>query len=245
MSISVNGCPWYSNSTSIESRVVPGWSNAISRSSPSSALISVDLPTFGRPTTATLTRLPGADASASPSSPAPASSTNGASACSTRSRTPSPWEAEIIIGSPSPSSWNSATASGRMPSALFTASTSGPAGHAQAFADAAVLGREAIARIEHEDDDVALGDRLLGLRRHLAHDAFGIQRLEAAGVDDDVVAGAAAAFAVMTVAGQPGKVGDDRRTRPRQPIEQRRLADIGTSDQRDDRLHDSWGRPGA
>ena len=31
---------------------MPGWSNTITRSSPSSALTSVDLPTFGRPTTA-------------------------------------------------------------------------------------------------------------------------------------------------------------------------------------------------
>ena len=96
-----------------------------------------------------------------------------------------------------------------MPSALFTASTSGPTGHAQALADAAILRRQAIARVEHEDDDVALRDRLLGLRRHLPHDAFGIHRLEAAGVDDDVVARPAAAFAVVTVARQPGEVGDD------------------------------------
>ena len=65
-------------------------------------------------------------------------------------------------------------------------------GHAQALADAPVLRREAFAGIEHEDDDVALGDRLLGLRRHLADDAFGVHRLEAAGVDDDVVARPAA-----------------------------------------------------
>ena len=34
------------------SRVVPGWSKAMTRSSPSSALTSVDLPTLGRPTIA-------------------------------------------------------------------------------------------------------------------------------------------------------------------------------------------------
>ncbi len=43
-------------STSIASRVVPGGSNATSGSSPSQALISVDLPTLGRPTIATRLR---------------------------------------------------------------------------------------------------------------------------------------------------------------------------------------------
>ena len=44
--------PSRSNGTRIASRVVPGWSNATRRSSPSQVLISVDLPTFGRPATA-------------------------------------------------------------------------------------------------------------------------------------------------------------------------------------------------
>src|SRR3546814_16687664 len=39
-------------STEMASRVVPGTSDAISRSSPRMRLIRVDLPTFGRPTTA-------------------------------------------------------------------------------------------------------------------------------------------------------------------------------------------------
>ena len=34
------------------SRVVPGWSKAMTRSSPSSVLTRVDLPTLGRPTIA-------------------------------------------------------------------------------------------------------------------------------------------------------------------------------------------------
>jgi hypothetical protein len=44
--------PSRSKGTWMASRVVPGWSKATSRSSPSQALISVDLPTFGRPATA-------------------------------------------------------------------------------------------------------------------------------------------------------------------------------------------------
>jgi len=49
-----------------------------------------------------------------------------ASAVSIIARTFSPWADDIAIGSPRPSSWNSATArSGCRPSALFTASTTG------------------------------------------------------------------------------------------------------------------------
>ena len=52
VSINSNFWPLRSNGTVIASRVVPGWSNATRRSSPSQVLISVDLPTFGRPATA-------------------------------------------------------------------------------------------------------------------------------------------------------------------------------------------------
>ena len=52
MSIRVYFLPSRSKSISIASRVVPGISKAITRSSPSSVLIRVDLPTLGRPTMA-------------------------------------------------------------------------------------------------------------------------------------------------------------------------------------------------
>ncbi|MOA47020.1 hypothetical protein D3C78_1696050 [compost metagenome] len=75
------------------SRVVPGKSNAITRSSPISVLISVDLPTFGRPTIASLMRW-----SCSPSSTISSSAGGSArsfSANSIRSTMPSPCAAEI------------------------------------------------------------------------------------------------------------------------------------------------------
>ena len=52
VSIRSKWVPARSNGTTMASRVVPGWSNATRRSSPSQALMSVDLPTFGRPATA-------------------------------------------------------------------------------------------------------------------------------------------------------------------------------------------------
>ena len=101
------------------SRVVPGWSNAITRSSPSSALMSVDLPTLGRPAMATR-------GMRSASSSSSASSGNSSSASSTRLRTPSPCAAEIGCGSPRPSSWKSAVTTPRsMPSTLLTANNTG------------------------------------------------------------------------------------------------------------------------
>jgi hypothetical protein len=106
--------PSQSSSTSIASRVVPGWSNAITRSSPSRRFTSVDLPTLGRPTMATR--------GWSGASSGSRSTGNGASASSISWRTPSPCSAEIATGMPSASSWNSAvTTSSRMPSVLLTA----------------------------------------------------------------------------------------------------------------------------
>ena len=92
---------------------------------------------------------------------------------------------------------------------------------AQPLGDAGILARQAFARVEDENDNVALGDRLLGLRRHLAHNAFGIDGLEAAGVNDDVVTRPNAALAVVAVTREPRKIGDQRRARARQSIEQR------------------------
>ncbi len=66
------------------------------------------------------------------------------------------------------------------------------------------------ARVDEEDDDVGLGDRLARLLRHLVQDAVLRDRLEAAGVDDEERPVADAPAAVVAVARQPGKVGDER-----------------------------------
>ena len=76
---------------------MPGSSNAITRSSPSSVLTSVDLPTFGRPTIATLIAPVAAARLRRRHRPAPAADTR-ASASSTRSRTLSPCADEIGSG---------------------------------------------------------------------------------------------------------------------------------------------------
>jgi hypothetical protein len=104
---------------------------------------------------------------------------------------------------------------------------------AQEVGDHRVLRRETVAGIGDEDHDVALGDGLLRLPRHLVQDAGRRLGLEAAGVDDEVLAIAEARAAEVAIAREARKIGDERVARLRQPIEERRLAYIGSSNQRD------------
>ena len=107
-----------SSTVSIESRVVPGTSETITRSCPSSAFRSDDFPTFGRPRIATLIA-----SSPTGRSPPPG---RRRTISSSRSPVPWPWMAESGIGSPSPSRWNSsASASRRGSSSLFASTSTG------------------------------------------------------------------------------------------------------------------------
>ncbi len=104
----------------MESRVVPGSSKAITRSSPNNALTKVDLPTFGRPTMAIFGFLRLVRSSSK------LCSGKFSKASSTKSLTPSPCADEIDNGSPKPNSWKSAeTTALFIPSVLFTASKTG------------------------------------------------------------------------------------------------------------------------
>src|SRR5215218_6576558 len=103
---------------SIASRVVPGTSETITRSSPSSAFSRLDLPTFGRPRTATRIA----------SSPTSCGPLPGSIVTTASSRSPVPWPcwAESGTGSPSPSRWNSkASASCRGSSILLASKSTG------------------------------------------------------------------------------------------------------------------------
>ena len=75
----------------------PPRSETITRSRPRKALTSEDLPTFGRPITASRTR-----SSSRPRRP-PSSGGSSSTSRSSRSPVPRPWAAETGIGSPSPS----------------------------------------------------------------------------------------------------------------------------------------------
>ena len=106
------------STVSMESRVVPGTSDTMTRSRPTSAFRSDDLPTFGRPRIATLIASSPTGRSARPGSRPTISSR--------RSPEPCPCSAEIGIGSPSPSRWNSsASRSRRGSSSLFARTSTG------------------------------------------------------------------------------------------------------------------------
>jgi len=110
-------------------------------------------------------------------------------------------------------------------------------GAAQAGGDVLVVGRAPGAAVDEEQQDVRLGDRLLGLARHLVHDAVLGHGIETRGIDDQIVAVADAADAVVAVAGETGLIGDEGVTRAREAVEQGRFADIGPADQNDGGFH--------
>ena len=97
VSIKVNSRSSRANGTKMLSRVVPGMSLAITRSSPIRRLTSVDLPTLGRPMMAMRMRPSFGEDSAAMTSGSKSSSTRDMS-----SRHPSPCAEAIASGSPSP-----------------------------------------------------------------------------------------------------------------------------------------------
>ena len=128
-------------------------------------------------------------------------------------------------------------ASGGRPSALFTASQTGrPATRRRSPMRRSCAVTPSLTSSTNTIG-VTLRDRLLGLRGHFPRDPLGMQRFEPAGVDDDVVARADPAHAVMTIAREPREVRHQRGPRPRQAVEQGRLADIRSADDRNDGLH--------
>src|SRR5512133_3194532 len=106
------------STVSIASRVVPGTSETITRSSPRRAFRRLDLPTFGRPRMATRIA----------SSPTSCGPLPGSMVTTASSRSPVPWPcwAESGTGSPRPSRWNSnASASWSGSSILFASNSTG------------------------------------------------------------------------------------------------------------------------
>ena len=108
---------------------------------------------------------------------------------------------------------------------------------AQALRDVAVGAGEARARVDDEDHRVRLGDRLLGLARHLDGKALAGARLEAAGIDGDEAPLAGAALAVMAIARHAGKVVHDRLAAARQAVKEGRFADVRPPDHGEHGLH--------
>ena len=143
---------------SIASRVVPGTSETITRSSPRSAFRRLDLPTFGRPRIATRIA----------SSPTAVGPLPGSRATIASSRSPVPWpcRAESGIGSPSPSRWNSSASTSRRGVVDLVREQEDrlPRG-AQDLRDLLVAGGDPGLRVDDEEDEVGLARRRRGPAR--------------------------------------------------------------------------------
>src|SRR3990167_7722382 len=88
-------------------------------------------------------------------------------------------------------------------------------------------------RIDHENDDIGLRYRLLGLLRHFPVNTTGSIGLETPCINDDIFVFTLLAIAIMPVACKTGKICHDSIPRFCQAIEKRRFADIGAPYQGD------------
>ena len=225
--------PSRSSSTAIESRVVPGTSEAIIRSSPRMRFTSVDLPTFGRPTNAMRTRSGSLSRiSASPSS---------GNAASTRASSASmPCLCADEAGSASLDAVAREFAERRLrvdAVGLVDDEEGRRRDLAQPREDVVIERRRAFAPVDHEQDEVGFlgrGTRLAGRR---TGEAF-LAASDAAGIDQhERTRRIEPADAVIAIARDAGLVVHQRIARTRQRIEQRRFTDVGATDQGDEGQH--------
>ena len=106
-------------------------------------------------------------------------------------------------------------------------------GAAQRLREMPVGAGHAGARVDHEQDRVAIGERRLGLRAHAAGQRGRIALLQPGGVDDGEGEIAELRLALAAVAGDAGLIVDQRELAADQPVEQRRLADVRAADDGD------------
>ena len=95
-----------------------------------------------------------------------------------------------------------------------------------------VRGSQALAGVDHDEGDIGFREGADGLSRRMFVDA-GLAASDATRVDDQEGNGTDLAEPVLPVPRQTRVVRDERVTRSRQPVEQRRLADVRAADQSD------------
>ena len=217
---------------SIASRVVPGTSETIARSSPSSALSSELLPTFGRPMIAS---------ASSPSCVAFGASGGkqlddaveqvaGAFAVDRRNRNRlAKAQARRIRRAPTHSAFGD--------SDLLATSDDRAALATQNLRDVFVERMQAGLRVDDEDDDVGFLRGGFGLAARRFGELIAVRHI-GVGIDSGRVDHAerpAAPFAerVEAVAGDARGVLDDREALPDQPVEEGALPDVGAADDGD------------
>ena len=99
--------------------------------------------------------------------------------------------------------------------------------------DLLVPGGHARAGVGQEQDDVGLLDGLARLRRDRAHDRRPVGDVHASGIDEHEALAGPLALELLAVARHPGRLVDDRGAGLCQPVDERRLADVGEADDRD------------
>ena len=102
----------------------------------------------------------------------------------------------------------------------------------------AVVRRQAGAGVDHEHQRVGKRDRGFGLLLHPRGQRALGALVEAGGIDDGEFEIAEPPLALAAVAGDAGLVIDQRELLPDQPVEQRRLSDIGPADDGDREGHE-------
>ena len=97
-------------------------------------------------------------------------------------------------------------------------------------------GSNAGAQVGDQNNDIRMRDRSLCLKAHELQNLVIVRRLNAAGVDDGEITTAPVAVSVQAVAGNARRILNDGKPLARQAVEQLRLADVRTADDRNNRL---------
>ncbi len=228
MSTSTNVRPSRSSTVSIESRVVPGTSETITRSRPSSAFRSDDLPTFGRPRIATRIASSGSSGRTPPSlleaideiveQVAGAVAVHRGERDRVAEAEPVELERVRLL---------------RGVVDLVRQDEHGLVREAEDLRDLLVARRRADARVDDEEHEVGLLDRLARLVRDRARDLGVVRDVDPAGVDHEEAAAVPLDLELLAVARHARRLVHDRCARLGQPVDERGLADVREADDRD------------
>ena len=242
----------HSQSTEMVSRVMPASGPVSSRSSPIMRLTSVDLPAFGRPMM--VTRSGRCRSIGMPPPRAPrggehpprrsSSSSSGSSGMNGAERLEQIGRALAMLGRERHGiaeaervGLDDAALCPVLPSALLASRMTGLPERRTRSAKGWSIGVRPSAGVDHEEDDIGLGDRGLGLGPHAAEERVLVGLFETGGVDDREAEMAERGIALAAIARHARPVVDQRELLADEPVEQRRLADIGPADDGDDGCH--------
>ena len=103
-------------------------------------------------------------------------------------------------------------------------------GAAREIGKGAIVRRQACARVDHEHQRIRKADRGFGLLLHPRGERALGALVEAGGIDDGEFEVAETRISLAAVARNAGLVIHQREFLPDQPVEQRRLSDIGPAD---------------